>query len=84
MGLLIIRTSCFFILATGYTVDVNQVQPNIFLILLAATHSRGGINSALENMGQQVQKAAAQAAAQAAATEVQNQLSNALSGFKRK
>ena len=51
--------------------------------------SRGGINNALDAMGQQVTKAATSAAAKAAtdaaAKEMQKQMGNIMSGgFKRK
>jgi len=46
--------------------------------------TRGGLNSTMEAMGQQVQKAAVQAASTAAANEMQNQMNKAMSGFLRK
>jgi len=45
---------------------------------------RGGLNNAIDAMGQQVQKAATQAVAQAAANEVQKQMTHAIGGFMRK
>ena len=76
---------CSDLLPSGYTVDVSQAnKTNLFNFIFCCPSSRGGLNSTMEAMGQQVQKAAVQAASTAAANEMQNQMNKAMSGFLRK